>query len=637
MQSYTMAFVSNSERIAATVHDYAASQGVSMTVRLATMEDALPVARELLDSGVDVILGGGGTGKLLRQKLKRPVITISRSHLDILRALLEARTTANYIAITSYGGVTEGLDVLADLLRVRLRPVVFTSSKELAEGIASAVADGVGCVVGGGVCVDIAGGLRCRGIVVMPGPKVIQRALEEASNIAASQQQDRKQAAWLTGALDSLHEGIIGVSGSGDILFANAKAAEYLDSLPGNPADSRAGFLEAARIRSVLDTGRAVPDAIVTYRDRSFLANLRPVQVADSGQARVEGALAAFRPSAYLRNLGDKLRKHDKGRGFRAKYTFADLIGESEAMCRFREKAGRFAHTDANILIHGETGTGKELAAHAVHNAGPRAAQPFVAVNCAALPDTLLESELFGYEEGAFTGARKGGKEGLFLLADRGTIFLDEVADISPLLQVRLLRVLEAKEILQVGGGRVIPVSVRVISSSWKDLRREVREGRFRADLYYRLNTLSLTLPPLRGRPGDIERIAAELLRREGREPDAISTAGYRMLASHTWPGNVRELDAVLRRYALLHAGPGADDALLEELVAEAGGTPEDEGVRLPGGGNAVDGESLKCRMERYELAVIKQTLAETGNDRKTVARLLGISENSLWRKLKGR
>ena len=629
---FNFAFVSNSEAIAQTVHGFASAQGIRITVRLASMEDALPVAKELLDTGTDVILSGGGTGKLLRQKLKRPVVTISRTHLDILRTLLTARRYSNYIALTSYGEMTEGLDVFADLLRVRLRPVVFASSPELTEGIAKAVDDGVGCVVGGGVCADIAGGLGCKGFVVVPGPRVIQRALEEAVNIAESQRKDRQHAAWLEGALESLHEGVIGVDKKGEIFVSNSKAENFLCASSKNRPEVFNNFLRCAGINKTLANGLPVPDKIVAFGGRSIVTNIRPIHMHDD----VEGALASFRPASYLRGLSGKLNRHDTGRGFTAKYDFTDLAGSSRVMRELRRKAERFARTDASINIQGETGTGKELLAHAIHAHSSRSKAPFVAVNCAALPETLLESELFGYEEGAFTGARKGGKEGLFLLADGGTIFLDEIADISPLLQVRLLRVLEAQEILQVGGRRVIPISVRVLTSSWKNLAEEVRAGRFRADLYYRLNTLPLRLPPLRERAEDVPVICAVLLRRAGLSPDIFSPAAYELLSSYAWPGNVRELDALVRRYALLIEGDKPDDALLAELLGEleeTSGAPRicEERETVPD-----DGLPLKQQVERYERRIIRQALSGNGKNKKKVALQLGISENTLWRKLKG-
>ena len=228
-----------------------------------------------------------------------------------------------------------------------------------------------------------------------------------------------------------------------------------------------------------------------------------------------------------------------------------DIIGESEAICQVKALAKKMAQTDSAILLTGESGTGKELFGHAIHNASRRREMPFVAINCAALTETLLESELFGYEEGAFTGAKKGGKMGLFEYAHLGTLFLDEVEAMSPMLQAKLLRVLQEKELIRVGGDRVIPVDVRIIASSNEDIHELVRQGRFRKDLFYRLNTLPLEIPPLRERGEDLFLIAAEIKKRFGYAyilaPDARE-----ILRRYCWEGNVRELSNLIEYLAVV-------------------------------------------------------------------------------------
>lgn len=291
-------------------------------------------------------------------------------------------------------------------------------------------------------------------------------------------------------------------------------------------------------------------------------------------------------------------------------------------MHALRLQAARFADADAALHIHGESGTGKELLAHALHQAGPRKNGPFVALNCGALPETLLESELFGYDEGAFTGARRGGKEGLFEMAQDGTIFLDEIADISPAVQIRLLRVLETGEIFRLGGDRPIAVNARVISSSWKDLVEEVRAGRFRADLYYRLSLLRLQTPPLRERPEDIPALARHMLDRQAMARKKLSQRALRLLEGYSWPGNVRELDALLRRYCLLSDADACDEALLEKLlddlrvtqgrlapsVPPSGSAGATAGLPAPTGGTHGQG-GLKERLENLEQEIIRAEL----------------------------
>lgn len=227
--------------------------------------------------------------------------------------------------------------------------------------------------------------------------------------------------------------------------------------------------------------------------------------------------------------------------GHVAKYRFSDICGKSPAILQSVELAKKMARTDSSILITGESGTGKELFAHAVHNNSPRAGTPFVAVNCAALPDSLLESELFGYEEGAFTGAKKGGKTGLFQQANSGTLFLDEIEGMSPSTQLKLLRVIQEREIMRVGGDRVIPINVRIVSASNQDLFPLMENGKFRRDLFYRLSTLPLNLPPLRRRKDDILLLMEEF-KSLLRLTFVLTEEAKSMLLRYPWPGNIREL-----------------------------------------------------------------------------------------------
>lgn len=637
--SFHFAFVSNSLPVAQTVRDYAASRHLSVEIRLASMEEALPVARALLAEGTNVILGGGGTGKFLRRYLRRPVVTIARSHLDILKALMAARESTSDIAVTAYGGVPPWSALFADLLGVRLLPVPFTTTQELVSGIREAVDQGAGCVVGGGVCAEIAQARGCRAIVVKPGEEALERALDEALNIARSQRQDREQTAWLRGILDSLHEGIVGLDCHGRKAASNRAGESLLEGL----SDADGELARTLGLEKVLKDGSSEDGAVRRVNGRELVINSLPVVV----DGKTFGALAAFMPAHRLRDMNRRLRGASRQR-LVARHDLGSLVGESRPMRALRAQAARFARSDAALHIQGESGTGKELLAHALHLCGPRRNGPFVAVNCGALPESLLESELFGYEEGAFTGARRGGKAGLFELAQDGTIFLDEIADISPAVQIRLLRVLETGEIFRLGADRPIAANARVLSSSWKDLVREVSEGRFRADLYYRLTLLRLRTPPLRERPEDVPLLARHLLQRLGRPELTLSARAGRLLAAYAWPGNVRELDALLRRYCLLcEDRPGearaCDEALLEELLEDLRRTQGRMAAPAPGPAPCLpevdlpEGQGdLRSRLEQLEQAIIQNELARCGHNRRLVASRLGISPNTLWRKLKG-
>lgn len=632
-----LAFVSNSMAVATIVRDYATSRQLPMEIRLASMEEALPVAEALLQGGTDVILGGGGTGKNLRRHLNHPVVTVARTHFDILQALRQAREITDYIGCTSYGGTPPWIGLFAELLGVRLLPIPFTSTPELIAGISAAVSSGVGCIVGGGICVEIAKGQHCPGIVVTPGEEALERAFEEAVNIARSRHRDREHSAWVSGVLESLHEGIVGVDHSGKIATTN-HAAELL---LGDARDrDESLMLEHLGLNKAIADGMGEEGVVRSINGTDLIINTRPVMV----DGCLSGAVAAFTPTERLNSLAGRIGRK-RSRNLTARYRKGDLLGNSKSMQDLRQQITRFAGAQAALHINGESGTGKELVAHALHQESPRRHGPFVALNCGALPETLLESELFGYDEGAFTGARRGGKSGLFELANGGTIFLDEIADISPAVQVRLLRVLETGEIFRLGGDKPIVVNVRVVSSSWKDLVSEVRAGNFRADLYYRLSLLRLHTPPLRERPEDMAMLARHILEHLAMGHKQLSAEAVELLKGYAWPGNIRELGALLQRYCLLVEGDACDTGLLQTLLDELRLTQE---TLAPGAGTTVaiatedtklarlaSEGTLRQRMEKLEQEIIRGELVKRGYNRQQVARALGVSACSLWRKMK--
>ena len=313
-----------------------------------------------------------------------------------------------------------------------------------------------------------------------------------------------------------------------------------------------------------------------------------------------------------------------------AKYHFSDILGHSPAVQKAIRLAQYYSGTDETILIFGESGTGKELFAQSIHNASRRRQSPFVAVNCAAIPDTLIESELFGYEEGAFTGARKGGKQGLFQTADNGTIFLDEIGDIPLSLQSRLLRVLEEREVMPVGSTSVIPIDVRVICATNRNLNEMVRQGTFREDLYYRLNVIPVHIPPLRERTEDILPLAEHILLRLNRQQGTAKLFGQafkKALLAYRWPGNIRELNNIIERAFVLAR---SDTLELEDLPDEMTA----QWLQRTPQGPVPAGSSLHCILEEVEAAVLAQRLQE---DRtlSEIAATLGIDLPTLVRKIK--
>lgn len=332
-----------------------------------------------------------------------------------------------------------------------------------------------------------------------------------------------------------------------------------------------------------------------------------------------------------------------------ARTTIDDIKGQSLPIRQMKEKLRQYAPSDVNIYIQGETGSGKELAAHALHAGSRRKNKPFVAVNISAVPCQLIESELFGYEEGAFTGAKRGGKAGLFEVAHKGTLFLDEIGDISEETQLRLLRVLETGEILRIGGNRMYPVDVRVICASNKPLLHLVQKGRFRMDLYYRLSTFKLTVPPLRHRLEDIPLLLDAVLKKYHCSKKDLTPPILQCLQGHSWPGNVRELLAVMENYLLLLGGRPPNPDLLAAIMKEhsadsvedlsspaaPSAVPVPEVPLFPLRETAEDSPTLKQYLDTARETLVQRTMAQYGGDKRLVAQRLGIAYSSLCRLLK--
>ncbi|MBL8966942.1 MAG: sigma 54-interacting transcriptional regulator [Spirochaetaceae bacterium] len=395
----------------------------------------------------------------------------------------------------------------------------------------------------------------------------------------------------LSGLLEALEDGVVVVDDAGTVYAGNAKALEVLGERGSLVGKSIGELVPGIPLDQVLRSGLAVGDRLMKVKSRDV--SLRLVPILSGGRA--SGVLVIVGTFDEKEKTQHILRSQLLGKGHRAKYTFDSIMGRDEQIEAIKNLARRQARSNSSVLIIGETGTGKELFAHAIHDASERKNWQFVTVNCAALPESLLESELFGYAEGAFTGARKGGKPGLFELAHKGTIFLDEIGEMEMGLQARLLRVLESREVMRIGGDNLIHVDIRVIAATNQDLRGLVEEGRFRKDLYFRLNVLPIEVPPLRRRKGDILPIFEGLKRSLG--------AGFRLdaeasaaLLEHPWSGNIRELKNCVEYLACLEkelieardlqpiirrAPPAAPKALPAEPRLPEAGAPDEEHTRF--------------------------------------------------------
>jgi len=443
----------------------------------------------------------------------------------------------------------------------------------------------------------------------------------------------------------SMSQGMMLVDRAGRVVWINEAYQKFLPALGfarpedfvGRPVEE---VVPNTLMPHVIETGRPILVDLLTNKAGTFVVSRIPLRDASGEVIGALGMVLFDHPETTLQPLIAKFArlqrdldeaKKELAAQRRPKYTFASFIGSSPAALEVKRQARRAAQTGSTVLLLGETGTGKELLAHAIHAGSTRADKPFVGVNLAAVPETLLEAEFFGVAPGAYTGADRKGREGRFKLADGGTLFLDEVGDMPLALQAKLLRALQDQEIEPLGSNRVIKVDVRVIAATSRDLKELAAAGRFREDLYYRLSVLPIRLPALRERSSDIEAIAESLLEsiaaRSGLPQRELAPSALAALAAHAWPGNVRELRNALEQAAMLtdHARLAAEDFAPILPGAGAGATREPTCVRpLP---------QLIAELERRS---IESALAATGGNKLSAARMLGISRATLYEKLAG-
>ncbi len=426
--------------------------------------------------------------------------------------------------------------------------------------------------------------------------------------------------------VDTIQEGIVAINTGGKVTYFN-KAAENMLGIKQVEICNRdmESFLPNALALKVLSGTRAIDSTEVVYvgkRKAHVLSSAYPIRLGP----RIVGVVEKFTAMNEVQKLAYRFNVPTQG------LTFDDIIGDSSSFIAVKERARKVATSSSTVLMQGESGTGKGLFARAIHFASKRSGKPLVIINCGAIPDTLLESELFGYEEGAFTGAKHGGKPGKFELADGGTVFLDEIGELPLYLQSKLLRVLQERCMERVGGVKTIPIDVRVIAATNKDLTKMVASGDFRADLYYRLNVIPLRIPSLRERSEDVSGLLSHFLQKYNKLFDKnfqdFSQEAYRVLKSYHWPGNARELENSIEYACNLETGSEINVNNLPPQVMR----PQSLGI----------GHTLKIRLEEGKKEVERQVFQEafkiygtSGEAKEKISQALGISRATLYRRLK--
>ena len=618
------------ENLARDAEQVCRSYGERVEILTGDMKKGIRAARRAVDEGAAVLISRGGTLLMISKQFSVPIVEIPVTAHDVLRAVRQARDRGTKFGIAGFINVIGSISEWTPLLRVPVVPIETTDDgehvrKRLVQAIEQ---DGVDCILGDASAVEEALKLGVPGVMIESGKEAIWAAIQEAKRIIAARLAERELHASLHSALDTTEQGLL-VLEQGVVQFANRMVQELIGRT------TYTGLSAAVCLPESLYEFIAQKDATKTSDTLQLGGKwwfVQRNQPADDGRMFI-----TVHQVEQIESIERQVRQKRLAMGHTAHYTFDDLYGQSRVMRDVVAKAIQFAQTESSVLIVGETGTGKEVLAQSIHNASLRARGPFVAVNVAALPDQLLESELFGYEEGAFTGARRGGKPGLFEQAHGGTIFLDEIGEIPLHVQQRLLRVLQERRVMRIGGEKIIPVDVRVISATNQPLWDFVEQGKFRKDLFFRLDVLRLNAVPLRGRKEDIPELAERLFyqlwyRRKGvgAQP-RIEPSVYPLLQDYHWPGNVREMQNMVD-YLFATMRQGWIDVEVIRDWFQNKSLPNRSDIQEPVQPVAPMMAETLDAMERWH---IETTLKSVQGDMTKAAQKLGISRTTLWRKLK--
>ncbi|MDK2881863.1 MAG: sigma-54 dependent transcriptional regulator, acetoin dehydrogenase operon transcriptional [Bacillota bacterium] len=586
--------------------------------RLAANADLLEVARPFLTSLYEFVQGSGFAVVLVDRE---GVVIEVRGDPAILKASASA---LNFVPGAVWRENTVGNTAIGTALREKI-PVQVAGYQHYCRAHHPFACSAAPILGPDG---QVWGALNVSGVLEAVHPHTLgmvvaaARAIEGQLAMRQAAEEIKLQHKYQEAIVESMSDGLLTIDRTGHITYMNATGGRILGVDPKKVIGQYIGDIVDFRpvVLSVLETGQGYVDREFMVKTgtgfKHFIKTAVPIR---DENGNLTGVVDTFREIKRVRKMVNQMV------GATANFTFADILGESREMAECVRLAKIAAQSSSPVLLQGESGTGKELFAQAIHNASNRREGPFVALNCAALPRELIESELFGYEEGAFTGASRGGRPGKFELASGGTIFLDEIGDMPLDMQAKLLRVLQEHRVVRLGGTHYIDCDVRVIAATNKDLAYEVEQGNFRRDLYYRLNVIFIPIPPLRQRGSDldllVERLTEKISRKLGHEVHSFSPGALQILRSYPWPGNVRELENVIERAVNMARGKEISAAeVLRFLKHQQAAGP-------------VFSEPLS--IEELEKRAIEQALQAVGGNISLAARLLKISRNTLYNKLK--
>jgi len=578
---------------------------------------------------IDVLVAAGSNGEFLRQHIDLPVVLVKVGGFDVMRALARARNISNRIALVTYGGISPEVYQFNELFGLEIEQRTYQSEQEARDCVAYLKAKGIDVVVAPGLVANLAEGTGMTSVFLY-SHDAVRSAIDDAIEVARAARIMSAKGDRLNNIIGQLRDGVLAVDADERIEAINPAMEQLLNARRTQVLGHRLSDLfPTLSLERTLSTTQKEVEEIEQFGQRKLIASRLPI----FERGILTGAVLICQNPSSIQRVDRRLRAASKQSNTTARYRFSDIVGKSSDILRAKMLAEQFSHSDATVLIVGESGTGKELFAQSIHSQSARADHPFIVANCAAFSESLLESELFGYEEGAFTGARKNGKLGLFEAAHTGSIFLDEIGEMPIPLQTRLLRVLQEREILRVGGIEPTPINVRVIAATHRNLAELVSRGEFRRDLYYRLNILHLQVPNLRSRCDDLFELVEFILKKNSMIEQSDSHQVERLIKqllrnsrSYSWPGNVRELQNMIERIVCYCQRNTSTEVphRLDELIPELGGV-----------GGELNSEWSLPKKNDLETTTVRRVLEECHGNRQAACERLQISRTTLWRKLK--
>lgn len=581
------------------------------------------VADFYYENGAKVFIARGQNFDLINKKYNIPVVSVRATYEEILVAYRQAQKISKRIAILGYGSIYTMIQKFQRISQEDFLAIKVDDVRNIQQLVKEAADQGYDTFVGGITTREACEEYNLNHVMLDSDSLSIKIALDEALSLIDIQSERTQNFTLIQTILNTSEDAIIAFDKQLQITFINEKAKRIFKS-DLNQLVTKTLF--PSEIKTKIYTNQeSLQNHLIELNEEPHLLSIKPL----ISNQKVYGAVATITISTELINTETTLRKQLAEKGHIAKANFKDVIGKSKVITDTITWAKRIALSENNILIHGDTGTGKELFAQSIHNFSSRQNGPFIAINCAALATSILESELFGYEKGSFTGASSQGKMGVFELAHKGTLFLDEIGEISGELQAKLLRVIQEKEIVRVGGNNVIPVDVRIITATNKDLKKLSRKNDFRSDLFYRLSVLELELPPLKDRKEDIPLLVSNYLKTNYPTIE-IEAASLDYFKRFPFEGNIRQLINLVERCTVLAEYSKISQYIVEKVCKREFDYEENS--------NAPMEEILYNSIQNNitdEAKRIEAALKRNFGNRQQTAEELKISTTTLWRKMK--